>query len=81
VNYAVPMADWVGWLATAVFTSSYLSKHPAVLRRVQALAASLWLLYGVLIHSVPVIVANVIVTVVALGSSFKIRETAVNERE
>ena len=73
--------DWVGWLATAVFTSSYFSKEPATLRRVQAAAASLWLLYGILIHSVPVIVANVIVTGVALASSFRTREAAVNERE
>jgi Bacterial inner membrane protein len=72
-------SDLVGWLATAVFTSSYFSKQPAMLRRVQAVAASLWLTYGVMIHSVPVIVANAIVMAVALGSSFRIR--AVNERE
>jgi hypothetical protein len=72
-------ADLVGWLATAVFTSSYFSKEPATLRRVQAAAAFLWLMYGVLIHSVPVIVANVIVTGVALASSFRMK--ALNERE
>lgn len=71
--------DWIGWLATAVFTSSYFSKEPAVLRRVQAVAAVLWLMYGVMIHSVPVIVANVIVTGAALASSFRMK--AVNERE
>jgi len=72
-------SDWVGWMATAVFTSSYFSKEPAMLRRVQAAAAFLWLVYGVMIHSVPVIVANVIVTGVALGSSFRMK--TVNERE
>ena len=50
-----------------------------MLRRVQAAAAFLWLVYGVMIHSVPVIVANVIVTGVALGSSFRMK--TVNERE
>jgi hypothetical protein len=72
-------ADLVGWMATAVFTSSYFSKEPATLRRIQAAAAFLWLMYGVLIHSVPVIVANVIVTGVALASSFRMKP--VNERE
>jgi hypothetical protein len=72
-------ADLVGWMATAVFTSSYFSKEPATLRRVQAAAAFLWLMYGVLIHSVPVIVATVLVTGVALASSFRMK--AVNERE
>ena len=27
--------EWIGWIATAVFASSYLWKRPAVLRRVQ----------------------------------------------
>jgi uncharacterized protein with PQ loop repeat len=64
-------SDWIGWLATAVFMSSYLSKNPAMLRRIQALASCLWLTYGVVIHSMPMIVANALVAVVALYSSFK----------
>ena len=63
-------ADWIGWLATAVFMTSYLSKRPAMLRRIQAGAAGLWTLYGVLIHALPIIVANVLVAAVAFGSSF-----------
>jgi hypothetical protein len=62
--------DWIGWLATAVFMTSYLSKNPAMLRRIQALASCLWLSYGVMIHSVPMIVANALVAAVALYSSF-----------
>jgi uncharacterized protein with PQ loop repeat len=64
-------SDWIGWLATAVFMTSYLSKNPAMLRRIQALASCLWLTYGVVIHSMPMIVANALVAVVALYSSFK----------
>jgi hypothetical protein len=41
------------------------------LRRVQAVAALLWLSYGVLINSAPVIVANVIVASLAAFSSFR----------
>ena len=65
--------DWVGWLATAAFLASYFTKTPTALRRVQGLAAGLWALYGVLIHSLPVIVANILVAGVAIASSIKFR--------
>lgn len=64
-------ADWIGWLATAVFLVSYFTKGPIGLRRVQGIAAGLWALYGVLIHSLPVIVANILVAGVAVASSFR----------
>lgn len=64
------MADLVGWLATAIFVSSYAFKRPATLRRVQGAGAIAWLTYGVLIHSHPVIVANAIVAGTAIWSSF-----------
>ncbi len=63
--------DWIGWLATAVFLVSYFTKGPIGLRRVQGIAAGLWALYGVLIHSLPVIVANILVAGVAVASSFR----------
>jgi uncharacterized protein with PQ loop repeat len=69
------MADWIGWLATAVFVTSYFSKQPATLRRVQGLAACLWAVYGVLIAARPVIVANLIVAGVAIWSSIGWRES------
>jgi hypothetical protein len=63
-------SDWIGWLATAVFMTSYLSKSPAGLRRIQGLASCLWMTYGIVIHAVPMIVANALVAVVAFYSSF-----------
>ncbi|HEV2672739.1 MAG TPA: hypothetical protein VGU74_16725 [Gemmatimonadales bacterium] len=63
--------DWIGWLATAVFLVSYFTSQPQSLRRVQGVAAGLWALYGVLIHSFPVIVANILVASVAVASSFR----------
>jgi hypothetical protein len=63
------MIDWVGWLATAVFASSYLFKAPGTLRRVQAAAALLWVTYGVVIHATPVVVANLVVAGAALYSA------------
>jgi hypothetical protein len=63
---------WIGWVATAVFASSYLCREAASLRRVQAAAAVLWVVYGVLIQAAPVIVANLIVAGVALVSSLRL---------
>lgn len=65
------MLDWIGWIATAIFACSYFCKQPGTLRRIQALAAVLWIGYGVLIHALPVIVANLVVAAVALYSSFR----------
>jgi len=63
--------DWIGWLATAVFLVPYFTRSAISLRRVQGVAAGLWALYGVLIHSLPVIVANILVASVAVISSFR----------
>lgn len=65
------MLDSIGWLATAVFVTSYFTKRVVNMRRIQGVAACLWALYGALIHSLPIIVANLIVATVAVTSSFR----------
>ena len=70
--------SWIGWVATAVFASSYLFKHPVMLRRVQAGAAILWVVYGLMINAWPVVVANLLVASMALYSSNR-RETGVTK--
>ena len=62
----------IGWTATAVFSSSYFFKEAATLRRIQAAAATLWVLYGMLIHSAPVVVANLIVGIAAVYTSLRL---------
>ena len=62
------MLSWIGWVATACFGLSYFFKKPETLRLIQAGAALLWIAYGVLIHAMPVVAANVIVAVAALYS-------------
>ncbi len=62
----------IGWTATAVFSSSYFFKEAATLRRIQAAVASLWVLYGVAIHSAPVVVANLIVGVATIYTSLRL---------
>jgi hypothetical protein len=75
------MPDAIGWVATAVFTASYFFRRPALLRRVQACAALLWLGYGVAIRSSPVIVANALVAAAAVVSEFtQFRSREASER-
>jgi hypothetical protein len=59
----------IGWLATAVFASSYAFRQPLILKRIQAAAALLWVIYGFAIDAMPVVVANVVVAGAALWSS------------
>ncbi len=62
---------WIGWIATAVFAGSYWCKDPVLLRRVQAVAACMWMVYGAIIGAAPVLVANLLVAGVAGWSSLK----------
>jgi Bacterial inner membrane protein len=65
------MSDLIGWTATLAFAVSYFFRKQVALRRVQAVAALLWIGYGVTIRSSPVIVANVVVALIAIVSSFQ----------
>jgi hypothetical protein len=71
------VSEWIGWIATAVFAVSYFCSRPAALRRVQALAALLWIGYGIIIKAPPVIVANLVVAAMAVISSFQRRDRRV----
>jgi uncharacterized protein with PQ loop repeat len=71
VNYL----SLLGWIATAVFTCSYMAKKPATLRIIQAVAALLWITYGFLIHAMPVVVANALVAAAAVYTTLRSRST------
>jgi inner membrane protein len=58
----------IGWVATLIFACSYFFRKPSSLRVVQAIAALLWIAYGIIIEAPPVIVANVVVAAMALVS-------------
>ena len=62
---SMSVQDMVGWIATAVFVASYFFSRPAMLRVLQMLGAVLWMAFGVLIASKPVIASNVLVFVAA----------------
>jgi hypothetical protein len=64
----------IGWVATCVFAVSYFFREASALRKIQAVAACLWIIYGVAIGAVPVVVANLIVAGAALYSSLRPRQ-------
>lgn len=68
--------EWLGYCATAVFASSYFLKSPSALRKVQALAALLWIAYGLMIRATPVVVANAVVMAIAVSSLIASRRQA-----
>lgn len=67
--------EWVGWLATLLFITSYFLSSNR-LRIVQSCAAGLWVVYGLIISSLPVVAANVLILVVATFTLFKKRQSA-----
>jgi hypothetical protein len=59
------MIQYLGWLATAVFVSSYFCARAVMMRRVQVVGAALWIIYGGAITAWPVVAANGLVLVAA----------------
>jgi hypothetical protein len=69
------MSEYLGWVATAIFVSSYFFTRPALLRAAQMVGACLWIVYGVLIHAIPVVVANGLVFAAAAWTLLRSRAT------
>jgi hypothetical protein len=73
------MTEALGWIATAVFVSSYFFKKPALLRAAQMFGACLWILYGAIIGAIPVVVANGLVFAAAAWTLVRARAGAATE--
>jgi hypothetical protein len=67
------IVDTIGWVATAVFSSSYFFQRPDMLRGVQMLGATMWIVYGVLLAAPPVIAANALLIGVAAWTVYRSR--------
>ena len=67
------MNEILGWIATAIFVSSYFFTRPALLRAAQMFGASLWIVYGALIGAIPVVVANGLVFAAAAWTLIRAR--------
>ena len=71
------MTETLGWVATALFVSSYFFTRPAFLRAAQMLGASLWIVYGAMIGAIPVVVANGLVFAAAAWTLVRARAAPV----
>ena len=67
------MTETLGWVATALFVSSYFFTRAALLRAAQMLGASLWIVYGAMIGAIPVVVANALVFAAAAWTLIRAR--------
>ncbi len=68
------MNEYIGWFATFLFALSYLFRNPQKLRYFQAIAATVWIVYGLNITAYPVVVANAVVASLALASAWRDRK-------
>jgi hypothetical protein len=73
------MIEALGWTATALFCGSYLVP-PRALLAVQIGGALLWVAYGALTRSGPVVASNVIVVAAAGFSLWRQRKRAPTAR-
>lgn len=64
--------ELLGWTATAVFVASYFFTSMEKLRACQMGGAVLWIAYGAVLGSAPVVVANVLVFSAATWSMARV---------
>jgi len=67
------VTEVLGWAATAAFVGSYFFTRPELLVRVQMAGALMWVAYGLLMGTPPVVVANVLVLSAAAWKGWRAR--------
>ena len=66
------MLNYLGYIAVATFTLSFIAKQEVWLLRAQMFGACLWITYGALKQDMPVVTANVLVAGASLLRQIKI---------
>jgi hypothetical protein len=61
--------ELLGWIATVIIGCSFFVNSLNKLKIIQLISAVLWAVYGLLIHSKPVLIANILVMVSIFLSS------------
>lgn len=70
------LIDILGYVATAFVAGSFLLSSMLHLRLVNAIGAIMFIVYGVLIDSMPVVLLNVFITAVNLYQVYKIKRNS-----
>ena len=66
--------EYLGFLATLLVVASFLFQNIVLIRGVNALGAAVWIAYGVLIGSLPVVALNAVVICIQLVQMFRVRK-------
>jgi uncharacterized protein with PQ loop repeat len=66
--------EYLGFLATLLVVASFLFQNIVLIRGVNALGAAVWIAYGVLIGSLPVVALNAVVICIQLVQMLRVRK-------
>ena len=66
--------EYLGFLATLLVVASFLFQNIVLIRGVNALGAAVWIAYGALIGSLPVVALNAVVICIQLVQMFRVRK-------
>jgi hypothetical protein len=70
------LTEYVGYAASALVLVSFLMKDIRVLRIINSVGCVLFILYGALLFSIPVIVTNVAIVIINLFYLFRRKPAA-----
>lgn len=65
-NISPLLTDWIGYAASAGVLLSFLMRDIRTLRMVNSVGCFLFIIYGLLLNSIPVILTNVIIVLINL---------------
>jgi uncharacterized protein with PQ loop repeat len=58
--------DWIGWLAMILTCLSFIFDNQRIIRLSNAFACIVWIVYGLLINSLPTVGVNLVVLIIHL---------------
>ncbi|MGV6989124.1 YgjV family protein [Testudinibacter sp. P80/BLE/0925] len=70
------LIEVLGYIATAFVAGSFLLSSMLYLRLINAIGAMMFIVYGILIASMPVVLLNVFITVVNIYQIIKLKRRA-----
>lgn len=62
--FSTQITEWIGYAASAGVLLSFLMRDIRTLRMVNSVGCFLFIIYGILLSSVPVILTNVIIVII-----------------
>lgn len=73
--FSTQITEWIGYAASAGVLLSFLMRDIRTLRMVNSVGCFLFIIYGILLSSVPVILTNVIIVIINIYYLLKPNKT------